>query len=683
MSASHMDELQQSLKRYKEKKERFRSFIDEAAVAVEKFDAQFPPEARQENAAPASRAKIFHDLSGKIANSRLKILVAGEFKRGKSTLINALLGEEVLPAYSTPCTAVITEILYGAEKRAVLTFKQQIGPLPAGTDPKVVKHVGNRQSNIPDMVVDCADLGNELESYLVIPENEEDKEQSESVAESPYACCRLFWPLELCRNDVEIIDSPGLNEATVRDETTYTYVPQADMVLHVLNATQLFGKADKEFVDKVEKLHAPLFFLVNRFDQLNTERDREQIRSRALKELPARTPYGQDGIFFLSAYKALEARMEHDGDAYTASGFVNFERKLAEVVERDRLRIKFANSMQTACDELHALTDNFIPELRKKLDMDVAALESKYASKQKEFQKLEEKKNRIQQDIQKKFSLVRKNLELESKAFMERFVAEELEECISRQPVEISVFSRKADTEKAGRLLTTAVTSHLQNTFSDFNQTLTENIRQEIEELKETIKYQIEDFDELLDAIRVDMGMNIGGKNLAISARGQEVGLEEFMPDMLGGAIVGGSAGAAAVFVASRFIALLGGPVGWGLTILSTLGAALFALSSNTSAADKFKNEFASAARARMREKIPAFTSEVSANIAGKLEGYEKFFINELETRVQDTKAPIEEAIRQLRSNQDSVETQKQKLDQFKTELAAVLDRGEKLLAEI
>ena len=84
-----------------------------------------------------------------------------------------------------------------------------------------------------------------------------------------------------------------------------------------------------------------------------------------------------------------------------------------------------------------------------------------------------------------------------------------------------------------------------------------------------------------------------------------------------------------------------------------------------------------------MREKIPAFTSEVSANIAGKLEGYEKFFINELETRVQDTKAPIEEAIRQLRSNQDSVETQKQKLDQFKTELAAVLDRGEKLLAEI
>lgn len=682
MGTYSMDDLQQSLKRYKQKKESFRSFMDAAAVAAEEFDARFPPVKTAEEAA-AGRAKVFQELSSRISNSKLKILVAGEFKRGKSTLINALLGEEILPAYSTPCTAVITEIVYGTEKQAILSFKKQIGALPAGLAPEVVQHIGSRRSNIPDMTVKSDDLGNELEKFLVIPEDEEDKEQSESVAESPYACCRLSWPLELCENDVEIIDSPGLNEATVRDETTYTYVPQADMVLHVLNATQLFGKADKEFVDKLDKFKAPLFFLVNRFDQLNTARDREQIRARALKELPSRTPYGQEGIFFLSAYQALEGRLESNSDAYAASGFADFERKLAEVVERDRLRIKFFNNMQTACGELRALIDDFIPELRKKLDMDVADLERKYADKQKEFEKLEEKKKRIQQDIQKKFALVHKNFELESRAFIEKFITEDMDGCISSQPIEISFFSQKKDTEKAVQVLAKAVTSRLNDEFNSFDISLKDRIRQEIAELKESIQYQIDDFDEQLAAIRVDLDMDIPNKNLTIPTGGQEVGLEEFMSDMIGGAIVGGSASAAAVFVASRFIALLGGPLGWGLAILSTLGAALWALASNTSAADKVKNEFAEAAKSKMREMVPAFTSEVSKNLAEKLRSCENYFVTVLETKVKATKEPIEEAIRLLKENQGNIDAQKQSLDMFKAKFASILEQGEKLLAEM
>ena len=53
-----------------------------------------------------------------------KVLVVGEIKRGKSTFINALLGEEVLPAFATPCTAVINEIKYSETKRAVLHFNE-------------------------------------------------------------------------------------------------------------------------------------------------------------------------------------------------------------------------------------------------------------------------------------------------------------------------------------------------------------------------------------------------------------------------------------------------------------------------------------------------------------------------------------------------------------------------------
>ncbi len=54
-------------------------------------------------------------------------MVLGEFKRGKSTFINALLGEEVLPSSAIPCTAVINEVKWGEQQRAILHFRY---PLP-------------------------------------------------------------------------------------------------------------------------------------------------------------------------------------------------------------------------------------------------------------------------------------------------------------------------------------------------------------------------------------------------------------------------------------------------------------------------------------------------------------------------------------------------------------------------
>ena len=61
-------------------------------------------------------------LVGKVSNTSFKIQIAGTFKNGKSTFINALLGEEILPAYALPCTAVINEVKYGDEKKAKLYF---------------------------------------------------------------------------------------------------------------------------------------------------------------------------------------------------------------------------------------------------------------------------------------------------------------------------------------------------------------------------------------------------------------------------------------------------------------------------------------------------------------------------------------------------------------------------------
>src|SRR5271165_4842815 len=62
------------------------------------------------------------ELARKTGEGVFRVLVLGEFKRGKSTLINALLGEPILPANVTPTTAVLTVVKYGEERRAIVHY---------------------------------------------------------------------------------------------------------------------------------------------------------------------------------------------------------------------------------------------------------------------------------------------------------------------------------------------------------------------------------------------------------------------------------------------------------------------------------------------------------------------------------------------------------------------------------
>jgi hypothetical protein len=83
-------------------------------------------------------------LRARLDAARLRVLVAGEAKRGKSTLINALLGRAVLPAGVTPLTAVATTVRYGDDPRAEVRFAdghEEKQPLTA--PPDLVTERGN------------------------------------------------------------------------------------------------------------------------------------------------------------------------------------------------------------------------------------------------------------------------------------------------------------------------------------------------------------------------------------------------------------------------------------------------------------------------------------------------------------------------------------------------------------
>ena len=154
-------------------------------------------------------------LSDKVQNDSFKVQIVGTFKNGKSTFINSLLGEEVLPAYALPCTAVVNEVKWGEEKKAIVHFRNPLpDKLPSGIPEKAKQHMKKfNMKDIPPIEISY----DEIEKYAVISIGN-GKEELEY--ESPYEKIEVFWPLPILKNGVEIIDSPGLNECATRTRVT-------------------------------------------------------------------------------------------------------------------------------------------------------------------------------------------------------------------------------------------------------------------------------------------------------------------------------------------------------------------------------------------------------------------------------------------------------------------------------
>lgn len=263
-------------------------------------------------------------LSKKVNNDSFKIQVIGSFSNGKSTFINSLLGEAVLPAYYLPTTAVINEVKYGEKKEAILYFRNPLPEqLPTSISPKALAHMQkHNMKDVPPLHIDY----NELEEYVVIPIGEDAKEM---LLESPYKKVELFWPLDLLKEGVEIIDSPGLEDDDTRTRVTMDYLAKADAILFVLRADQLCSRSEMDFIEN--NLHeygfTDPFFIVNRFD-LIPENQRDALMRFAKKKLDE---FSTNEIFYVSAQQALDGETQSNAALYEKSRMGLLTNKLVTI----------------------------------------------------------------------------------------------------------------------------------------------------------------------------------------------------------------------------------------------------------------------------------------------------------------------------------------------------------------
>ncbi len=280
---------------------REQELLDRLARALEAFGPDVaPPDLQRFREARQQLAGLF------------LLVVAGEFNSGKSSFINALLGERVLPEGVTPTTDRINLLRHG--------------PV-----------VGEQQ----------------LEAFLL----------------------ERTHPAELLR-ELQIVDTPGTNAIIRRhEELTRDFVPRADLVLFITSADRPFTDSERGFLEKIREWGKKIVFVVNKIDILTGAGEQDEVIGfvrRHAAELLGESPE----VFPVSAREAQEARSQGDTERWGRSGLDRMEEYLLRTLDQEeRIRLKLLNPLNVGL-RLAARYKDAAFERIKLLAQDVEALRS-------------------------------------------------------------------------------------------------------------------------------------------------------------------------------------------------------------------------------------------------------------------------------------------------------------------
>lgn len=227
-----------------------------------------------------------------------QLMVIGEFKNGKSTLLNSFLGKKLLPAKQSPATAVITRIYYGDPSDYVTIYNAD------GSHEKVSLDRFREKFKL------------ELEDH--------DQEASDRFRDILYA--DVPSDFDLCKDGVILVDSPGLAENPARTRVTQGFFPQSTAALLVLDATQPISQEEERWaLDLIDNFGSEgVFFVVNKINLVDEE-EVSDAKSFIIKRIEKICSHrlaqeAKHRIYFIDARQALKARCENNTDGFMQSG---------------------------------------------------------------------------------------------------------------------------------------------------------------------------------------------------------------------------------------------------------------------------------------------------------------------------------------------------------------------------
>lgn len=355
---------------------------------------------------------VWKALISRRCDEPFTLVILGDFKRGKSTIINALLGRPLAPVNVAPETFTINEISYGSPSiHAVLKNGERM---------MLQKHEITREA----------------------------LEQLMPTLESPIDHLDIRDNAEIL-GEIRIVDTPGLSDIEDLDEQVNHYLMNADAIIYVASALLPFSESEQLYLAShiQPQRFGMLYVLVNMLDALSTRSDVDKIMERIAQKSEAIVPnafvYGISAEEEFKRKCGVPSNVNNDFSDYYETEFLKFEVSLKRdiILQKDIIRKK----------RVLAMLDQMLRETHAKIRIfsDMSALDQKkFETMTQEFEEqcstisafLDSKKPDIHLNIQE--------MQQEAELWMYEFFAKLRESVLECRPTESEDDVAAEDVEK-------------------------------------------------------------------------------------------------------------------------------------------------------------------------------------------------------------------------------------------
>lgn len=264
----------------------------------------------------------------KLAEDRFNLAVVGQFKRGKSSLMNAVIGRDLLPTGLLPLTSAITTLCYGPQERVILRRKGW-----------------NLEQEVSL---------NELADYIT--------ERGNPGNEKALIEAQVELPVRFLRRGLYFIDTPGVGSARQENTaTTYAFLPEADAVIFVTSVDAPLSDTEQEFLHDIRDHVRKLFIVVNKIDLLTGD-ERDEVLSYIRAGIEATLGIRDIRLYPVSARQSLAAKIHSDLPALQSSGLIDLEAELTAFLANEQGRTFLAAVLKRALSLLAAVDGSLKPD---------------------------------------------------------------------------------------------------------------------------------------------------------------------------------------------------------------------------------------------------------------------------------------------------------------------------------
>jgi len=277
-----------------EQSELCQTLIDRLHAAAAWFDSEQDAELYQD----------WQTVCTQLSRSGFRIAVFGPFNYGKSTLLNAMLGERALPIDLIPTTGAAITVKYGEMLRSRIVM----------TDGRVIEAAGTEV----------------LKQFAILDDQRRMREDVAAV--------EVFCPHPFLQMGVEFLDLPGTDDQEEQDALVREQLLSADLVVQVLDGRKLMTLVEREQLRDwlLDRGIETVVFAVN-FLNLMVPEEQKQVFHRlrfVAESFRTRLPVGISNLYRVDALPALRARLKGEMAAAQTAGLPMFESALQAIAQR-------------------------------------------------------------------------------------------------------------------------------------------------------------------------------------------------------------------------------------------------------------------------------------------------------------------------------------------------------------